>query len=707
MNDYDLHFNRVLEYVERLKQSADGWPERDTVLLEASLNKLSAALQELQQHNGRLYTQYEDLIAAFRALETKRWRYQALFELAPNGYLVTDTGTVIQEANAAATNLLHTPRDLLVGKSLTMFVAERDRQGFELWLAGSQMGNELQERELHIQPGKGVPFPASLTVATISDTEGQIVGLRWLLRDISERKQNEQERARLAAIVQSSSDAIISRTLEGAVESWNSGAERLYGYSVDEIKGRPISDLFLPARAEEETANLVKINQGESIIRYETTRLGKDGQQIYVSLTASPIKDTSGRIIGASEIARDISERKRMQIAEQEQHVLAEALRDTATALNSTLDLSEVLDRILANVWRVMPHDAAEIMLIESGIARVVRSRGYGELGLRDAVMALRLPVDDTPNLRQMVETGQPLIIPDTHTYPGWMKFVQEEWLRSYAGAPIYFQGEIKGFINLLSGVPGFFTLIHAERLQAFAEQAAIAIHNAQLYEQAQELAALQERQRLARDLHDVVSQTLFSSSIIAEALPRVWKRDPEKMWPYLIQLHRLNQGALAEMRNLLLELRPTKLLEVEINDLLRQLVQAIMGRTRIAVSLTIEGKHSLPPDVRVAFYRIAQEALNNTVKHARATQIAVYLDARPERAELRLKDNGSGFNLRQIPSTRMGLSIMQERAKAIGASLQIISEIGQGTELVVLWPDQKGRITHHDEAKSDSRNDR
>jgi signal transduction histidine kinase len=160
-----------------------------------------------------------------------------------------------------------------------------------------------------------------------------------------------------------------------------------------------------------------------------------------------------------------------------------EALRDTAAALNSTLDLDEVLDRILVNLAHVVPHDAADVMLIKSGVARVARCRGFAQYGSETAVLALRFPVAEIDSLRRMSQNGQPLAIPDTRANPEWVVFPEASWIRSYVGAPIRLGGEVIGFLSLHSATPGFFTLAHAERLQAFADQAAIAIHNARLFE--------------------------------------------------------------------------------------------------------------------------------------------------------------------------------------------------------------------------------
>jgi two-component system nitrate/nitrite sensor histidine kinase NarX len=220
------------------------------------------------------------------------------------------------------------------------------------------------------------------------------------------------------------------------------------------------------------------------------------------------------------------------------------------------------------------------------------------------------------------------------------------------------------------------------------ANQAAVAIENARLYEQAQELAVVQERNRLARDLHDAVTQTLFSASLIADVLPRLWERDPDEGRHRLEELRELTRGALAEMRTLLLELRPAALADAGLGDLLRQLAESITGRARVPVTVAVEGQRPLPLDVKVALYRIAHEALNNVAKHAGASQATVSLCCQPKQIELRVSDDGRGFDSESIPPESLGLGIMRERAEDIGATLTVESEIEHGTEVMVVWMD-------------------
>jgi PAS domain S-box-containing protein len=203
---------------------------------------------------------------------------------------------------------------------------------------------------------------------------------------------------------------------------------------------------------------------------------------------------------------------------------------------------------------------------------------------------------------------------------------------------------------------------------------------------QAREQAAAVERTRLARDLHDAVSQTLFSASLIADVLPRIWERDEAEGRRRLDEVRQLTKGALAEMRTLLFELRPAALADADLSDLLRQLAESVTGRARVPVSTRLEGQCTLDADTRIALYRIAQEALNNVAKHSAATGAQVTLICGPGRVEMSVRDNGLGFDVSKVGAQSLGLGIMRERANAIGASLDVASVPGRGTQVVVLW---------------------
>ncbi len=213
------------------------------------------------------------------------------------------------------------------------------------------------------------------------------------------------------------------------------------------------------------------------------------------------------------------------------------------------------------------------------------------------------------------------------------------------------------------------------------------------LAEQLKEKAAVAERQRLARDLHDAVTQTLFSASLIAEVLPQLWTRDRGEAVRRLEELRRLTRGALAEMRMLLLELRPGALGDVGLIELLRQLVEATTAQTRMELDLKVRGRCGVPAEVQVALYRVAQEALNNVVKHSGATEARVRLVCRANTADLTVSDNGSGFDPRAVSSRSLGLRIMHERIEAVGATLAIEASEGSGTKVRAVWSDSGRKV--------------
>jgi two-component system nitrate/nitrite sensor histidine kinase NarX len=240
--------------------------------------------------------------------------------------------------------------------------------------------------------------------------------------------------------------------------------------------------------------------------------------------------------------------------------------------------------------------------------------------------------------------------------------------------------------VNRLSveGSPDCFGLVAADLTEQKKHNEAIAAAEKSGREM------LEERQRLAHDLHDAVNQTLFSASLIAEVLPRMWEKDQAEARRSLDDLCRLTRGALAEMRGLLAELQPSKLTDSDLGDLLRQLGNALSGRTGIPVMVTITGKFTLPAEIQMAFYRVCQETLLNVARHAKASRVEINLQQDGDVIELRIRDNGQGFDPEQTFPGHNGLSMMRERAEAVGVQLSITSRPGQGTELTLRWAKTK-----------------
>lgn len=178
---------------------------------------------------------------------------------------------------------------------------------------------------------------------------------------------------------------------------------------------------------------------------------------------------------------------------EKEEDILANALRDTAAALTSTLNFDEVLDRILVNVGEVVPNEAANVMMIWSGVAYIVRSIGYAEQGIEESMMSLQIPITQESHFLSMYTTGMPLAVGDMQEYAALESHSNIHWARSMASAPLRSKGQVFGFLNLESSQPGFYNQQHADRLQAFADQAAVAIENARLYAEVQQYAITDE----------------------------------------------------------------------------------------------------------------------------------------------------------------------------------------------------------------------
>ena len=378
---------------------------------------------------------------------------------------------------------------------------------------------------------------------------------------------------------------------------------------------------------------------------------------------------------------RFITEKRR---AEQFQ-IIAEIGR-SATSL---LDTNQIIQQVTRLLQQAFNYYHVGIGLIEYD--EVVYRVGAGTLwdDSNFTFKPQRLRIGKQGLTGWVAAHGTPVLVPDVSQDSRYVLMLGSA-TRSELIVPIIIKEQVIGVLDVQSDQLDAFDNTDLAVVQSIANQTSIAIENARLYERAQELAVMQERTRLARDLHDAVTQTLFSASLIADALPSSWEKDPDEGRQLLQELRQLSRGALAEMRTLLLELRPTALVETRLGDLLKQLSEAAAGRIGINVDVHIDGDCKLEPEVHIAMYRIAQEALNNVLKHSRATQVFIDLDcAQPpdgRTVTLTIKDNGRGFDRHNAPPNHFGLGNMRESAQSIGAELNIFSQPGQGTEIKVIW---------------------
>ena len=253
--------------------------------------------------------------------------------------------------------------------------------------------------------------------------------------------------------------------------------------------------------------------------------------------------------------------------------------------------------------------------------------------------------------------------------------------------APLRFQERVVGLLGLL----------YAEAVQSFSASDTALLEkicfdivqmreNARSSEQTQALIAAEERSRLARDLHDSVTQTLFTASVLAEATPRLWNKNQGIARQNMEKLSLLIRGALAEMRSMLIELRSEDLITQTLDQLLTTLVEAARARSRAVINLSIMDIPELPKEVTLTLYRVAREALNNALVHSTAAQINISLLAEPGQVEVHIQDDGCGFDPQAVTASHLGIRIMVEHAAKIGGEVRIHSEPGQGTEIVLTW---------------------
>jgi signal transduction histidine kinase len=200
----------------------------------------------------------------------------------------------------------------------------------------------------------------------------------------------------------------------------------------------------------------------------------------------------------------------------------------------------------------------------------------------------------------------------------------------------------------------------------------------------------LNERNYMARELHDTVTQTLFSSNLIAEVLPKLWKKDPGSVIKRLKEIRMLNNLALTEIRALLYDLRPSSFKNEDLGEHLKDLVKSMGIKTKIPISVEIEKKYGYSHRIEVSFYRIAQEALNNIVKHSSANKAKLVLKSLSSKITLNICDDGIGFDTQNSYSESLGVIIMKERAKMIGAFLEIKSSPGKGTRILLSYHNTK-----------------
>jgi PAS domain S-box-containing protein len=522
----------------------------------------------------------------------------------------------------------------------------------------------------------------------IRGADGEFEGLVGTFRDVSERRRTQEalawEAARLRAIVDAAPVGLGIVAADGEVLLRNDILRKIWMgeapvHSIDEFQAY---QAYWPETGEQlrpEDWPAAKALQGGGSFADVVVDIDRfDGTRGTIVLSTAPIED-NGVILGAVTIAQDIT---RLREAEKALRFLTDEVRalHEAVVMDRSLSSIEMAAGVVTQAGLLLGSDGSSIFLLEEdGSLRRVAGVGTSDPEEVDDLVAEA--IGDRATAMRTLQ-------PPAREAGGSIGSV-------LLAVPLVIRGEVYGAMA--------FTYANRRSLEddqiriarAFADQAALAIENARLRARIEETAVEAERTRLARDLHDSVTQSLFAASLKAEALAGLLD-DHEKALTAVEELRRLTRGSLAGMRTMLLEMRGGALEQTPLPELLRHLVEASASRIGADVKLAVDGyRRQLPPDVQTALYRIAQEALNNVARHARASAVWVELRDDEETVLLEVGDDGLGFEASAASAGHFGLLNMRERAESVGASFEMVTGPGRGTVVTVEWPFGEGDGDH------------
>ncbi len=517
-------------------------------------------------------------------------------------------------------------------------------------------------------------------------------------RDITDRIVAGERSARLAAIVESSADAIVSKDLNGIVASWNRAAEDLFGYTASEIIGRPITTLIPDDRLDEEPAILNKIRKGEKVDHYETVRRCKDGHLVDVSISVSPIIGSMGRVIGASKIARDITERKATEERLRESEARFALAQEAGNVGVWDWDLITNRTYWSVTMWRlygverqdVNPDEGFWLSHIHEDDRERARLNINETLSSKDVRHSdiFRVPrkgggvrwIESTATIQRDVD-GKPFRMYGVDQDITERKNHESNLQQAYDELEFRIAERTKELANSNS------RLVRQMRERAFAEKRSIGL--------LRRLLTIQEdkRGRIARAIHDQMGQRLTELRLKIASLKDLCLDDPEKS-QRIDRLQAIAEHIDSEVSFIAWELRPAVLDDVEFVKALGDYVSEWSRHSDIFAEFNAIGLKGvkLGVDIENNLYRITQEALNNAAKHAQANRINVLLEKRNEEILLIIEDNGKGFNPSLIKTdaesgSGFGLSGMRERASLISGTFEIESSRKNGTSIFVSVP--------------------
>jgi PAS domain S-box-containing protein len=527
-------------------------------------------------------------------------------------------------------------------------------------------GHSFRNEEVIIESPDGKRISVLVNIDPIYDSNGRIAGAINAFHDITPLRQAEETKARLAAIVETSDDAIVSKSLDGIIQSWNASAERIFGYTAVEAVGQSINLIIPPDLRDEERLILERLRRGEQIEHFETIRLSKGGDRIDISLTISPIRDGTGQIVGASKVARDISNRKRIESALKAKETELELIAETTPLIltRCSRDLRYLFaNRAAAALFNLTPDELIGRPIIEA----------MGE----EAFSIIRAHVEQ-------VLRGEPVEFETRMPYPGsgprWVKVTYlPEWDS---------QGTVVGWVASIVDITERKKAEEALHQLTEALEERVEQRTQQVRELASELVTAEQsvRQHIAHLLHDDLQQMLFAIEIQLGFL-----REDGGTKEEFDEVVETVRQALGLTRQLAVELSPPVLGGSGLPETLTWLAQHIADVYQLRV--TMEVNDDLPvasEEHRILLYQNVRELLFNVVKHAGVSEAQVTLQAKEDGFAVTVSDQGRGFDPAQLTSRRnghFGLHSVNERLRLFGGRADIDSKPGAGTRVTLFLP--------------------
>jgi len=632
-------------------------------------------------------------VHAEEELREKEAQYRSIFEASSDVLLIIDLedGSFI-EVNPAACEVYGYSYDEFVGLPLSVTIHPDDLPYvMEHVLPIIRAGGEYHARGIGLRKD-GTTFHLDVH-DTAFNYQGKL-SLLAVIRDITKQVQAEEQlrekEAQYRSIFEATIDALFILDLEdGHVVEANPAACKIYGYTYEEFIGLPPYVFIHPEKLPNFLEKALPLVRAGGEWHARGINLRKDGTSfpVDVHLTSFTYQGKQHMLV----VGRDVTEQ--VQAYELLEQRVEERTRELSTLLDishnvaSYIELKPLLATVLDQLRMIADYTGSSFSILEAEEFVLVENRGPAPL---DQVLQLHIPIKRMGIIWEMFMRREPVIIPDVQVdFPLAQAFrtmmdkhlnATFGYIRSWMAVPLSHKEQIIGMLTLSSSEPDYYSPRHASLALAIANQAAVALANARLYEQAQELAALEERQRLARELHDSVSQALYGIILGTHTARTLLQRDPSKVAEPLDYVLSQAEAALTEMRALIFELRPESLETEGLIAAMSRQAAALNARHDIVVTTELCDEPDLPFKTKEELYRVIQEALHNTVKHARAKKVNISLIWEIDRLLVEVCDDGIGFDTSQSFPGHLGLHTMQERISRLSGTLRIESTKGKGT---------------------------